>query len=782
MAKRTSQYVQIGKRRLELSNLNKVLYPDDQIIKAEMVQYYLQIAPTILTHIKGRALSLIRFPEGIEGEGFFQKNRPEWAPDWVEFVRLGSEEKKEYIMATEDAVLVWLANLACLELHQMHARRPHFDKPDYFVLDIDPPEGYPFDKVVEIALNLKDHAESFGYHPFAKTTGGKGIHIYVPVETKWSFNEVFEAASDLAKPFVEENNETTLNIKKDARKGRVLIDIYRNRTSQTIVSAYSLRGKPGAPVSMPLTWEELEKVKNPLDYNIHNTVDKVIGEGDAWEGIASYAVPLHTQRPTTHVKELPKSEKHKTPEQLKEYAAKRDFEKTREPKGEEVLGTGNSFVIHRHHATRLHYDLRLEEDGVLKSWAVPKGMPQRPGIKRLAVQTEDHPLEYLTFEGSIPKGEYGAGNMWVYATGKYEYTKKKKDGFYILLHGKQIEAEYRMHRTKEKEWLLERVDQPQVDWLERPVQPMLAELAEDIPESGNYLYEVKWDGIRALISIDEGRITIHSRNGNDISKCFPELLIPEQAFRATNGLFDGEIVCPDEDGRPNFHKVIQRLKTKGDASISKNRSKLPAFCYLFDCLYLDGRLLINEPLVRRREWLADSIKKNTPYRLSEAMEEGHDLFEAAKKLHMEGIMAKEKNSRYTPGKRNNCWVKVKVRKTTETLIIGFTKGKGDRDSWFGALHLAAHENGKLVYKGKVGTGFDHKTLKEVHGELQKCETTKRPVKEKPADDAQSVWISPFLVCEIQFSSVTENNTYREPVFIRLRLDLVPENVDSWSGR
>jgi len=199
---RTSQNVQAGKRKIELSNLRKILFPEDQILKAELIQYYLQIAPTILSHIKGRPLSLVRYPNGITGEAFYQKNRPEWAPNWIEYITLG-EEKKDYIIATEEASLVWLANLACIELHQMHSHKPHFDKPDYLVFDLDPPERYPFKKLVEVALELREHIEGFGYHTFVKTTGGKGIHIVVPVEPQSDFHTVFEAAREVATPFVE---------------------------------------------------------------------------------------------------------------------------------------------------------------------------------------------------------------------------------------------------------------------------------------------------------------------------------------------------------------------------------------------------------------------------------------------------------------------------------------------------------------------------------------------------------------------------------------------------
>ena len=213
------QIVQVGKRKLELSNLSKELFPDDGIVKAEVIEYYLKIAPTILNHIKGRALSLIRFPDGIYGERFYQKNRPKWAPDWIEYVTLG-KEKKDYIIATEDASLVWLANLACLELHQMHSKKPDYDMPDYMVFDIDPPEGYKFTDVVEIALELKPYLENLGYHPFVKTTGGKGVHIVTPIEQKWDFHKVFETAQEIAKPFVEEHSNLTLTHQKGSKEGQ----------------------------------------------------------------------------------------------------------------------------------------------------------------------------------------------------------------------------------------------------------------------------------------------------------------------------------------------------------------------------------------------------------------------------------------------------------------------------------------------------------------------------------------------------------------------------------
>lgn len=774
MAKKKTQWAQVGKREVELSNLDKVLFPDDGVVKAQVIEYYLKIAPTLLNHVKGRALTLIRFPDGIRGESFYQKNRPEWAPDWIEFVTLG-KEKKDYIVATEPALLVWLANLAALEIHQLHSRKPDFDNADYMVFDLDPPEGYDFKMLIPIAFELKESIESFGYTPFVKTTGGKGLHICCPIEARWDFHTVFEAAQDIAKPFVESRpNTVTLHIKKEARKGRVLVDIFRIRSGQSIVSPYSLRGRDGAPVSMPITWDELKDVQHPLDFNISTAVDKVLRDGDAWEGLDAYAVALHTHRTkqTARSSKNPAGNKHKSPEQLEAYSKKRDFTKTPEPGVKVAEETGSRFVVHRHHASRLHYDLRLEQNGVLKSWAVPKGLPPYPGVKRLAVQTEDHPIEYLTFDGKIPKGQYGAGEMWIYALGRYQITKEKKDGFYFRLNSKEVTGEYRIHKMKDKEWLMERVDEPQVNYLHQDILPMLSENDDKPPKGDDYVFEIKWDGIRALVALEDDQIVIKTRNQNDVTIQFPELQLGSKAFRATNGLFDAEIVCLDADGKPIFKRVINRLMSTGETNIQKLAKSNPVYCYIFDCLYLDGRVLINEPLLKRKEWLKDALRADTPYRLSEHMEDGQSLFEAAKLHVLEGIMAKRKDSRYLPGRRSDFWIKVKIRQSAECFIIGYTEGKGNRGEAFGALHIAERLGEELLYRGKVGTGFDDSTVKEIFQAIKKISPTKKPTTiGKLLDEKISKWIEPKIVAEVSYAKLTPDKMFREPVFLRLRPDL-----------
>jgi DNA ligase D-like protein (predicted ligase) len=313
----------------------------------------------------------------------------------------------------------------------------------------------------------------------------------------------------------------------------------------------------------------------------------------------------------------------------------------------------------------------------------------------------------------------------------------------------------------------------QLDNLENPPDPMLAQSRPEPPVSSDYLYEVKWDGIRATIVLDEGELVIWSRNRREITHLFPELLNPTEAFRAACGIYDGEIVCLDDQGKPMFEEIIRRLHTTGAAAINRVRTRSPAVCYLFDCLYLDGISVMHEPLERRREWLKDSLRPNSPFRFSEAVREGGQLFDAASKLGLEGIMAKEILAPYLPGRRGPSWLKIKARRTMECIILGYTPGRGDRERLFGALHLGIYKGTTLKYLGRVGTGFTDLQLKRLKKELDKLDSMDRLMLKKPKEDAGSVWLEPLLVCEVSFASLTADGSLREPVFLRLRPDRIP---------
>jgi len=783
-------YTKVGERKLKLTNLEKVLYPNANIIKAELIEYYAKLAPYMLPYIKGRPLSFVRFPDGIDKHKFFQKDRPSWTPEWILSVVLSkAEDEKNYLIAEEDAALVWMANMACLELHCMQVDNQNLHAPDYFVFDLDPPEKADFQLVKEIAFSLKPFLESYGYTPFIKTSGGKGLHLICPINPKWNIETVIKAVKELANTFQKENKSTTtLHIQKAARKGRLLLDIYRNHKGQTTVAAYSTRGKPGAPVSMPIPWSFLEDLKASNQFTIRNAFDFIKEKGMPWENWKAAAVDLHTVQKNILKKLKNESENELTDEKekhskkrqkklqendlLKTYEAKRDFTKTPEPDSKVAEKDSNQFVIHLHDATNLHYDLRLQAEGVLHSWAIPKGIPSQVGIKRLAIQTEPHPVKYLDFEGIIPKGEYGGGEMWVFARGTYLTQKRKDSKWTFSLNSKALNGDFTIYKLKEDQWLLEKKNETaSKSVFENIPEPMLAESSKKLKTHKDFVYEIKWDGIRVLIIKQADTLKIISRSGRDITNHFPELVEAEGQLKTESGIFDGEIVCLDEQGRPDFAKVISRMHSSGKDNIAKKSKSNPAYAYLFDCLHFGGINICKEPLWKRKAWVKAALKKGKYYRLSEAIEDGEELYEAAKAMELEGIMLKNKNAPYEPGKRCSHWIKIKYRNTNDYHIIGYTEGEGDRIKLFGALHLVELQEENMIYRGKVGSGFNQGSLKHILTLLEKQGKSKKLIKDKLEDDRRSKWIKPGLVCEIEYASMTKNGTLREPVFLRLREDL-----------
>lgn len=763
-----SKYVhtEVEGRKLKLSNLDKVLYPNASVSKAEVIQYMLDVAPLLLKYIKGRPLTLIRFPDGIGKKQFYSKSKPDWTPEWIDSIGIAhSEETIRYIIANEPASVVWLANLAALEIHPMQMTKHEMDTPDHFIFDLDPPDNGDFDIVKTIALKLHDFLISYGYAPFVKTSGSKGLHIYVPITKTVSHEKMTDAVKKLAKVFVSQNSDTsTLAMNKEKREGKTLIDIFRNHKAHTTVAPYSLRGKSGAPISFPISWDQVPSLSSSKDIHINNYRQYLDSHGDVWSSFYDSAVILHTERATSEEIDSKVSEK------LKEYIEKRNFELTPEPGLESVNTSGKAFCIQLHNARNLHYDLRLEKDGVLLSWAIPKGLPLKKGIKRLAIRTEDHPMKYLTFEGSIPKGEYGAGEMWVYTKGDFEWLEQAPNKYKIKLNSDQFNRSFNLFKTKDQHWMIELISNDDFSEIEMPLKPMLAGVSEKVPTGNQYLYEIKWDGIRAIFHLENEEVKIYSRSGRDISQKFPELLDHEM-FDVEQGIFDGEIVHLDEKGRPLFSQIISRMHTTGDLNINKAAQKIPAVGYLFDCIMLDGKYIHKETLVRRQAWLNVAIKNGKALRISEAIEDGQSLFDATKKMELEGIMAKLKDGVYNIGQRTDEWLKVKHRKVENCFIAGYTKGQGDRSNLFGALHLLRLNNqGQLQYMGKVGTGFDTSKMKQLLKQFKPLEQIAKPFDQDTDDDRNSVWLEPILKCEIKYASLASSGVYREPVFIKLLKD------------
>jgi bifunctional non-homologous end joining protein LigD len=309
-----------------------------------------------------------------------------------------------------------------------------------------------------------------------------------------------------------------------------------------------------------------------------------------------------------------------------------------------------------------------------------------------------------------------------------------------------------------------------VDWLQTGIEPMLLGGRATVPVGGDWTYEVKWDGIRAIITVDRGVIRIRTRNLRDVTSQFPELCLPDRAFAVNDAVFDGEIVCRDGAGKPILADVMGRLQSGGHR-ITRAMSRHPVVCYLFDCLYLNGQSKINEPLEYRRTWLAGAVKSgSTSYRLSETVEDGEALFEAVKSQGLEGVVAKQRGGKYLPGQRTSTWLKTKVQHTIECCIIGYTAGDGARDQTFGSLHLARPSNGddSLRYLGKVGSGFGSRSRRVVLEALRRLDTIDCPMVAK-VGQGDTTWVEPRLRCEVQHASFASNGTLREPVFLRMCL-------------
>ena len=456
---------------------------------------------------------------------------------------------------------------------------------------------------------------------------------------------------------------------------------------------------------------------------------------------------------------------------LGDYRRKRDPGRTPEPFGGRRRGSKPLFVVQRHAARRLHYDLRLERDGALASWAVPKGIPLERGQRHLAVHVEDHPLAYADFEGEIPKGEYGAGTVEIWDRGAYELLEEKRNGgLTFRLDGERLQGVWTLVPARldgdPKNWLLLRKDAPSSDG--RPRAPMLASSADTLPEGAGWLFEPKWDGFRAIVTVAGGEATLTSRNGNDLTGRFPAAArAVVQALRTSHAVLDGEVVALDDEGRSSFSLLQQGTGTLA--------------LVLFDVLEIDGIEVCDLPLVERRERLEQLLDPDVrTVLLSPAFEDGEALLAAARDQGLEGVVAKRADSAYTPGRRATEWRKVKVKASQELVVTGYTKGQGRRAAGFGSLVLGIQEGGALRWVGNVGTGF---TEDEIERLLRILEPLRRPTSPFPEPPKMPrvrkgdvVWVEPELVAEIAFAEWTHDGRLRAPVYLGLRDDKPPEEV------
>jgi len=441
-----------------------------------------------------------------------------------------------------------------------------------------------------------------------------------------------------------------------------------------------------------------------------------------------------------------------------------------------------SFVVQEHHARALHWDFRLEHHGVLVSWALPKGVPEDPAENHLAVHTEDHPLEYASFEGEIAKGEYGGGQVSIWDHGEYELEKWTDSEVMVVLHGAKARGRYVLFATHGKNWMIHRMDPAREGFEPLPerIRPMLA-VAGSLPASDHgWAYEIKWDGVRAVVYVSGGRARALSRNDKDITGSFPELRETGEKLGARPAVLDGELVALGSDGRPSFGRLQQRLHLSGRSEVTRRAQQIPATYVAFDVLHLDGRPLLDLSYDQRREHLESLGLSGGSVLTGDSFRDapGANVLAAARQLGLEGIVAKRRDAPYHPGQRSDTWLKVKNVRIQEVVIGGWTEGKGERSGSLGALLLGIPEADGLRYAGKVGTGFGQQERTDLLRSLRPLGALASPFSAplSPAETALAHFVRPALVGEVQYGEWTSGGRLRHPSWRGLRDDKDPAEV------
>ncbi|WJM17040.1 ATP-dependent DNA ligase [Microbacterium arborescens] len=815
------QTVQVDGRRLRLSNLDKVLYPRTGTTKGEVIDYFSRIAPLMLPHLDRRPVTRKRWPEGVDQPDFFAKDLERGAPSWLPRMPIDhSTGAKDYPLVEEVAALVYLAQVASLELHVPQWRFTDAGErgaPDRLVLDLDPGPGVGLAECAEVARWVRSILSDMGMELFPVTSGSKGIHLYAPLAAAQTSEQASAFAKELARALEADHPDLVISqMNRSARAGKVFLDWSQNNGSKTTIAPYSLRGRDEPTVAAPRTWDELED-PSLRHLRFDEVLERAVDLGDP-------LAPLAPRRTAP----------------LAPYLAKRSAERTPEPMPDAVSvaaggvsGAGAAdrprFVIQEHHARRLHYDLRLERDGVLVSWAVPRGIPETTERNHLAVMTEPHPMEYLSFHGEIPPGEYGAGTMTIWDTGVYDLEKWRDDEIIITLHGTPggaaSDARLVLIRTggsgEKSQWLLHRMKteaasakpgatpsaasgrsgpeagpeaEPEAeaeadDTASGPASlpaPMLAVssspgTARATAERWGPWVEFKWDGVRAIAHWDGERMRLRARSGTDITSRYPELTGDDAdlGLGDTPLVLDGEIVALDESGRPSFPLLQNRMHLTKARDIARERDRTPADFFVFDLLQHGDRDVTALPLRERRRLLESAVRDaKPPLTVPPVTDDLDAALATARELDLEGAVVKDPSSRYRVGVRSDEWLKVKLTRTQDVVVGAIRPGKGSRRGGIGSLLLGIpDDDGSLQYAGRVGSGFSDAELARLTAALDPLRTDENPFVGIPAADASdALWVRPELVGEVEFAEFTPGGILRHARWRGLRPDREPGDV------
>ena len=744
---------------MRLTNADKVLYPATGTTKQDVYDYYTRIAEVMIPHIAGRPVTRKRWPNGVDQESFFEKQLASSAPDWLP---RGSVTHRSgtttYPIIDSPAGLAWIAQQAALEVHVPQWRfvaewtrsRAEELKPGpatRLVFDLDPGQGVTMAQLCEVAHAVRELITEIGLTTFPLTSGSEGLHLYTPLGEPVSSR----GATVLAKRVAQQLEKSmpklvTSTMTRSLRAGKVFLDWSQNNGSKTTIAPYSLRGLEHPTVAAPRTWEEIEDpALRQLRYD--EVLARVARDGDLLELLDDDA-PVR--------------------DRLTKYRSMRDASKTPEPvpKSKPTSGQGNTFVIQEHHARRLHYDFRLERDGVLVSWAIPKNLPDTPSVNHLAVHTEDHPLEYGGFEGIIPKGEYGAGKVIIWDSGTYDAEKFRDDEVIVNLHGSRISGRYALIQTNGDQWLAHRMKDQQVFDFDK-LAPMLATHGSAAAlKAGQWAFEGKWDGYRLLMDADHGTLRLRSRRGRDVTKEYAHFGSLAADLADHHVVLDGEAVVLDDTGVPSFHAMQNR-----------GRGSRVEF-WAFDLLYLDGRSLLRARYRDRRK-LLETLANGTNLIVPELLPgDGRQALDYSREHGWEGVIAKKRDSTYQPGRRSSSWIKDKHWNTQEVVIGGWKAGEGGRTSGIGSLVLGIPGPGGLRFAGRVGTGFTERDLASLKKTLAPLETDQSPFDPPlPRLEARGVtFVEPVLVGEVRYSEWTPDDRLRQSSWRGLRPDKEPSEV------